>query len=100
MNNLTTNIGHIIVTVVIIGAAVALALHNTITGGEAIALIAGAGGVSLGGAVASSSAASSVPSSVNVSTSPGTSTLTLNGNPTTVTATPITATSETTAATA
>jgi hypothetical protein len=83
MNNLTTNIGHIIVTVVIIGAAVALALHNTITGGEAIALIAGAGGVSLGGAVASSSAASSVPSSVNVSTSPGTSTLTLNGASTT-----------------
>lgn len=77
MNNLTTNIGHIIVTVVIIGAAVALALHNTITGGEAIGLIAGAGGVSLGGAVASSSVANSAPSSVAVSTSPGTSTLTV-----------------------
>lgn len=64
MNNLTTNIGHIVIAIIIIAASVALALHNTITGGEAIGLIAGAGGVSLGGAVASSSAGAPVPSSV------------------------------------
>jgi hypothetical protein len=64
VNNLTTNIGHIVIAVIMIGAAVALAIAHVITGGEAIGLIAGAGGVSLGGAVASSSAGAPVPSSV------------------------------------
>jgi hypothetical protein len=64
VNNLTTNIGHIVIAVIIIGSAVALAIKGVITGGEAIGLIAGAGGVSLGGAVASSSAGAPVPTSV------------------------------------
>jgi hypothetical protein len=79
MNNLTSNIGHIAVAVVVIAAAVVLAIFHEITGGEAIGLIASAGGFSLGGAVASSSAGVLQPSSVAVSTSPGASTLTLNG---------------------
>jgi hypothetical protein len=81
VNNLTTNIGHILISVIMITAAVVLAIKGTITGGEAIALIAGAGGVSLGGAVASASAGVLQPSSVAVSTSPGTSSLVLNGTP-------------------
>jgi hypothetical protein len=64
VNNFTTNIGHICIAVVIIVAAVVLAIKGTITGGDAIALIGAAGGVSLGGAVASSSAGAPVPSSV------------------------------------
>lgn len=64
MNNLTTNIGHILISVVVIAAAVVLAIKGTITGGDAIGLIGVAGGVSLGGAVASSSAGAPVPSSV------------------------------------
>lgn len=79
MNNLLANIGHIVVAVVIIVAAVVLAIRGVITGGECIGLIASAGGFSLGGAVASSSAGVLQPSSVAVSTSPGTSSLTLNG---------------------
>jgi len=54
MNNLIGNIGHIATAVVVIVAAVILALHGTITGGEALVVIVGAGGVSLGGSVASS----------------------------------------------
>lgn len=90
MSNLTTNIGHIAIAVVVIASAVVLAIRGVITGGEAIGLIAGAGGVSLGGAVASSSAQAQPASSVAVSTSPGTSSLVLNGSKleTTPTSTP------------
>lgn len=93
MNNLTTNIGHILIAVVVIVAVSVLAWHGTITGGDAIGIIAGAGGVSLGGAVASSSAGGQAPSSVAVSTSPGTSSLVLNGQKVEATAaTPTTST--------
>lgn len=88
VNNLTTNIGHIAIAVVIIVAAVVLSIRGTITGGEAIGLIASAGGFSLGGAVASSSAGVLQPSSVAVSTSPGASSLTLNGAKVEATTTP------------
>lgn len=72
MNNLTTNIGHIATTFVIIVAVTVLAWHGTINGGTAVAIIAGIGGVSVGGGVASSSAGASVPSSVVTATSLGT----------------------------
>jgi hypothetical protein len=64
VNNFTTNVGHIVIAGVVIVAAVVLGIKGTITGGEAITLIATAGGVSLGGAVASSSAGAPVPVSV------------------------------------
>ena len=64
MNNFATNVGHIVIAVFIIVAAVVLGIKGTITGGEAITLIAAAGGFSLGGAVASSSAGAPVPVSV------------------------------------
>lgn len=86
MNNLVSNIGHIIVTTIIIAAVSVLAWHGTISGGTAVAIIAGIGGVSVGGGVASASAGVQPASSVAVSTSPGTSTLTVG--PTQVTATP------------
>jgi hypothetical protein len=92
MNNLTANIGHIVIAIFVIVAVTVLSWHGTITGGEAITIIAGIGGVSVGGAVASSSAGAQQPSSVAVSTSPGISSLTLNGATTTVAAqtTPVT----------
>lgn len=64
MNNFTTNVGHIVIATLVIAAAVILGIKGTITGGEAITLIAAAGSFSLGGAVASSSAGAPVPSSV------------------------------------
>lgn len=54
MDNLLTNIPHLITATLVIAAAVVLAATHTITGGEAIALIAGAGGVSLGVSASSS----------------------------------------------
>lgn len=64
MNNLVQNIGHIVIATVVIASAVVLSIKGTITGGEAITMIAAAGGFSLGGAVASSSAGAPVPASV------------------------------------
>jgi hypothetical protein len=64
VNNLLTNIGHIVIAVVVIAAVVVLDIHGSITGGEAIGIIGAVGGVSVGGAVASSSAGAPVPSSV------------------------------------
>jgi hypothetical protein len=53
MNNFTTNLGHIIVTVVIIVAATVLGVDHVITSGAVIGLIAAAGGVSIGASAAS-----------------------------------------------
>jgi hypothetical protein len=48
VQNFLNNLPHLIMATVVIGAATALAATGTISGAEAIALIAGAGGVSLG----------------------------------------------------
>jgi hypothetical protein len=48
VQNFLSNLPHLVTATLVIAAAVVLAATKTITGGEAIALIAGAGGVSLG----------------------------------------------------
>lgn len=54
MNNLTGNIGHIVTAVLVTIAVTVLAITNRITGADALFVIAGVGGFSLGGSVASS----------------------------------------------
>lgn len=71
MNNFTQNVGHMAMAIVIIVCVTILAIHGTITGSDALVLIAGLGGVSVGGSVASSLAGGSVPVSGVVSSSPG-----------------------------
>ena len=61
MNNFTANIGHMAIAIVVIIAVTILAWHGSITGGSALAIIAGIGGVSLGGAVATTTPAAPVP---------------------------------------
>lgn len=70
MENLKQNLGHIITVTLIIGAAVALAITNKISGAEAIGIIGTAGGFSMGGGVASSSAGTSTPVVASVVASP------------------------------
>jgi hypothetical protein len=48
MAQLLANLPHLLMAAIVIAAATVLAATHVITGGEAIALIAGAGGVSLG----------------------------------------------------
>lgn len=48
MQNLLSNLPHLIMAAVVIGATSALAVSGVITGDTALAVIAGAGGVSLG----------------------------------------------------
>ena len=74
MNNLTSNIGHIIMAAIITAAVTVLAITNRITGSEALIVITAAGGVSLGGSVASSSGGVLGLGSAIASTSRGTST--------------------------
>lgn len=76
MGNFTGNVGHIITLVVITVAVSFLAATNKITGAEALLVITAAGGVSLGGSVASVSAGGPTPNLVVTSSSPGTSTST------------------------
>lgn len=66
MNSLKTSAAHLVMAALVIGAAIVLAINKTITGGEAIGLIAGASGFSLGTAAASAS-----PSTVAVPVSGG-----------------------------
>lgn len=80
MNNFTTNLGHIITGIIIILVTGALAWHGTITGAESIGIIAGIGGFSMGGSVASASAGAQVPVSASVPSSGGTSTLVTTAN--------------------
>lgn len=70
LNNLATNIGHIAIAIVVIIAVTILAWHGSITGGSALAIIAGIGGVSLGGAVATSSTAAGVAAVTQATTPP------------------------------
>jgi hypothetical protein len=63
VSNLTSNIGHIVTSVIIIAAVLVLALFSKITGAEALTVIVAVGGVSLGGSVASSSAGNLVSAS-------------------------------------
>ena len=80
MNNFTTNVGHIVTGIVIIIATAVLAWHGTITGAESIGIIAGIGGFSMGGSVASASAGAAVPVSASAPSSGGTSTLVTTAN--------------------
>lgn len=61
MTDFLTNLPHLIMATVVIAAATVLAAVGTITGGEAIALIAGAGGVSLGVGASSGPATPAAP---------------------------------------
>jgi hypothetical protein len=62
VQNFLTNLPHLVTATLVIAAAVVLAATKTITGGEAIALIAGAGGVSLGVGASNTSANAPSPS--------------------------------------
>ena len=68
MANLLSNLPHLITAVLVTAAATVLAATHTITGGEAIALIAGAGGVSLG--VGASSANTATTAAKTTATPP------------------------------
>lgn len=94
MNNLTSNLSHIVVTVVVIIVTGALAWHGTISGTDAFGLIAAIGGVSVGGGVASSSAGTSAPSSASgpVSTPVSTSALSATDQTSATAVFPVTAT--------
>ena len=74
MNNFTTNVGHIVTSLVIIVAVTALAWHGTISGSECLTIIGVLGGVSVGGSVASSSAGAPALSSAVAPASIGTAT--------------------------
>jgi hypothetical protein len=61
MSNLTGNIGHIITAVLVTVAVTILAITNHITGSQAVVVIVGVGGFSLGGSVASSPGSTTPP---------------------------------------
>jgi len=63
VNNFTGNIGHIAMSALVIISVTILSWHGTISGGTAVAIIAGIGGVSVGGGVASASAGAPVSNS-------------------------------------
>ncbi len=63
MNNLVNNLGHIVISTVVIIAVTILAWHGTISGADAFGVIGVVGGVSMGGSVASSSPGNLVPGS-------------------------------------
>lgn len=52
MSNLIQSIPHLITVLIIVASVTALALDHVLTGGEALPVIASAGGFSLGGIVA------------------------------------------------
>ena len=86
MGNLQSNIGHIVTAGLVIVATTILAWHGTITGSDAIVLIAGVAGFSMGGSVASSSTGAAVSGSASAPVS--TQTFTSIPSATTTTTTP------------
>lgn len=68
MGNLQSNLAHIVVTLAVIAAVATLAAVGVLPGETALLVIAGVGGVSVGGGVASSAASSPAPgvTTVNV----------------------------------
>lgn len=71
MNNLLRNIPHLIMACVVIVAVSVLALHGTISGAEALAVIGTSGGFSLGAGSASASASGAAASTLAASHSNG-----------------------------
>lgn len=77
MQNFLSNLSHLIMAVVVIAAAVVLASVGTITGAEAVTLIAAAGGFSLGAGAASGSGPGLAPTVSASTASSGESTVTI-----------------------
>lgn len=72
MTNFLSNLPHMIMATVVIVCATVLASTHVITGGEAIGLIAGAGGFTLGAGAGSASASSANQTVATTSASIGT----------------------------
>ena len=60
MSDLQKALPHLIMAAIVIGAVVAMAIANRITGAEALPVIIGVGGFTLGGTVASGSTSSAI----------------------------------------